>query len=729
MVEFYCKQTMPKFLVLTFALLAFSLPSMSQKQANNWLFGQNGWINFNTGTAVAQSGGMFSNLEGSASISDENGVLLFYTDGRYVWNKQHAIMTNGTGLKGSASSTQSAVIVPYPGNDKLYYVFTIDDCLDSLANGFRYSIVDMSLSNGLGEVTTKNQLLHSMTTEKITGVMHVDNKSIWVITHGYKNNEFYSYLVTASGIQFQPVVSETGSIHNGSLMGAKDVCGSLGSARGYMKTSPDGKRLAVAVTRSDFVEIFDFDNTTGKISNPTKISMTEPYGLEFSPDGSLLYIGGWKDFAHKANIFQVDLATNNVVALTTNSNVEFGAVQVGPDQKLYVAIGYDADLNESSYIARINEPNKKGTSCNLDLQAITLAPNTFSLYGLPTFIQTYFYKPAVIAKNFCYGDNTSFELKDSVGVVSAKWFFDDIASGSANTSLLLKPKHKYSESGNYLVKSIFAYINGHIDTVQTIVRINRTKFALPHDTLVCPSATVSLDAGTNLTTFNWSDGSNKQILKTNFPGTYKLLATDVYGCSFSDSIKISNAPILKLNLGNDNTYCDSIALKAPSGQLEYKWNGIKGTSVFMAKSTGIFTLALKDKYNCPYQDTIQLTKMSAPFFKIGNDTSICKGQSITYKAPESYDIYKWNNGSNDKQYTVSETGTYFLTAKNKCGSYTSTAKVIQGRPTGLRFTSSTSIMSSFVWSICTNDNGASAPGNFPGSGSYFSLATLFPKRL
>ena len=683
--HFYWKNTMPKLVIVLCALLAISYPSMSQKQANNWLFGRNGWINFNSGTAVAQGGGMFSNLEGSASISDENGSLLFYTDGRYVWNKNHGIMANGTGLKGSASSTQSAVIVPYPGNSDLYYVFTIDDCLDSLANGFRYSIVDMSRSSGLGEVTTKNQLLRSMTTEKITGVMHVDNKSIWVITHGYKNNEFYSYLVTASGIQFQPVLSVSGSVHNGSLLGAKDVCGSLGSARGYMKTSPDGKKLAVAVTRSDFVEIFDFDNTTGRISNPTKIMMTEPYGLEFSPDGSLLYIGGWKDLTHKANLFQVDLSDNSVYSLTSGSDVEFGAVQVGPDQKLYVAIGYDADLNESPYIARINDPNKKGASCNLDLKAIKLATNTYSLYGLPTFIQTYFYKPAVIAENFCYGNETRFILKDSLGIASAVWDFGDPASGaSSNDSKLLKPSHRFSDGGNYLVRSVFTYINGHIDTVQMNVRINRSKFILPHDTVVCPSVSVLLDAGPDFTTYLWSNSTTSQSVKTSIPDTYVLTAVDVYGCNFKDSITLKNTPILKFDLGSDTSYCGSFVLKAPSAQAEYVWNGVKSGAEFKMTNSGKVRLVLKDKYGCSFQDSIQLTRIPDPFFKLGNDTLICKGQSITFTASDGYDSYLWSNGSRNKEYTTNNKGIYSLTVSNKCGSYTSKISLdVQLPPTSL----------------------------------------------
>jgi len=667
---------MTKFLALLFFLFLFSPHFVfSQKQANNWLFGQNAWISFETGVPVPHTGGMFSNLEGSASISDSNGKLLFYTNGQLVWNSQHAVMPNGTGLLGSASSTQSAVIVPNPGNANQYYVFTIDDCLDSLVNGFRYSIVDLSLQNGLGEVTTKNQLLHSMTTEKITAVVHSDNTSIWVITHGYKNNEFYAYLVTPTGIQFQPVVSTCGTIHNGTLL-ATDVCHSLGSARGYMKTSPDGKRIALAVTRSDFVEIFDFDNVTGRISNPSKkITLTEPYGLEFSPDGSQLYVGGWKDLTHKASVFQVDLASMQITTLATSPNGEFGAVQLGPDQKLYVAVGVDNNSQESPFIASINYPNKKGTACNFVLDAVNLSLGTYSLYGLPTFIQTYFYKPSVSAKSFCLGDQTSFLLKDSVGIVTANWDFDDPASGAANKSKLLKPNHQFSKSGSYLVKSIFSYLTGRIDTVQTIVRIYQPKFALPHDSIFCANTTLHLDPGSDFANYKWSDGSSQQILVTNKPGRYRLNAIDLHGCPLKDSIKLIEAPILNFDLGNDTSFCDSLSLKAPSLQKNYVWNGAKGSNTYIAKKSGQCLVVLTDNWGCIYRDSIQLTKIASPQFKLGNDTLICSGQSITINAPENYDQYTWQDNSHSTVFKASETGIYRLTAGNKCGNYTSSLKL------------------------------------------------------
>jgi hypothetical protein len=39
-----------------------------------------------------------SHNEGTASIADSTGQLLFYTNGKKVWNRNHEVMQNGSGL-------------------------------------------------------------------------------------------------------------------------------------------------------------------------------------------------------------------------------------------------------------------------------------------------------------------------------------------------------------------------------------------------------------------------------------------------------------------------------------------------------------------------------------------------------------------------------------------------------------------------------------------------------
>ncbi len=112
--------------------------------------------NLANGTLNVVDDGQLSTNEGCSSISDRFGNLLFYSDGTTVWNRNHIVMQNGNGLFGDSSSTQSAIIVPKPDDQNIYYIFTVDNALDGNNFGLNYSIIDISLDGGFGAVTEKN---------------------------------------------------------------------------------------------------------------------------------------------------------------------------------------------------------------------------------------------------------------------------------------------------------------------------------------------------------------------------------------------------------------------------------------------------------------------------------------------------------------------------------------------------------------------------------------------
>lgn len=126
------------------------------KHGNIWYFDNYAGIDFNVSPPKALTNSTLSTLEGCATICDNNGNLLFYTDGISIYTKNHALMNNGSGLKGDPSSTQSGIIVPNPTKTNIYYIFSTSD---KPSEGLYYSVVDISLNGGLGSVTTKNSPL------------------------------------------------------------------------------------------------------------------------------------------------------------------------------------------------------------------------------------------------------------------------------------------------------------------------------------------------------------------------------------------------------------------------------------------------------------------------------------------------------------------------------------------------------------------------------------------
>jgi hypothetical protein len=325
----------------------------------NWFFGRNAGISFNPiisgGTPLSLSGAMISQ-EGVASISNREGKILFYTNGETVYTSGNTIMSNGTGLSSSGTSTQSSIIVPKPNTNK-YYIFTTD--YNGSPNGFEYSIVNMDLQGGDGQVETKNiKLINSPLTEKVTACSHSNGEDYWVITHTSGDTSYYSYKVSSAGLS-GPVISNIGSVHN--------------TARGYMKTSPDCSKLISLIYDENVIDIFDFESSAGTLSNSITITgMTfdvGPYGLEFSSDSSKFYVSEGAG----EKVYQFDLTytssteiLNNVIEVGNVEGSNLGALQLAPDERIYVA---DYDKTKLHVIHR---PNGLGVQCNFETEGYSL---------------------------------------------------------------------------------------------------------------------------------------------------------------------------------------------------------------------------------------------------------------------------------------------------------------------------------------------------------------------
>lgn len=363
------------------------------KRTYHWYFGWGAGIDFSSGNATVDTTSSVNFGEACATISDTSGNLLFYTDGDSVWNAAHQIMPNGRGLMGCGTTTQGALIVPKPDDSNIYYVFTLDwGCGDTIGK-LRYSIINMTLDGGLGDVSIKNVLLFSPATEQLSAVHHCNKKDIWITTHELNTNNFYTYLITDMGIDTTPIISSIGSIYPNCF-----PCVSYDNP-GQLKFSPNGKKLAVASNiyifpsnqYSMFAELFDFDNQTGVISNFISLPVDSIvyYGVSFSPDNSKLYFTGRYNGFSFNHLIQYDL-TDSTSSVIVNSKTEIlnslsamGGLQLASDNKIYVTKALENSLGV------IQNPNALGVNCNYLDNGLNLNNRT-SLYTLPNFIESFF---------------------------------------------------------------------------------------------------------------------------------------------------------------------------------------------------------------------------------------------------------------------------------------------------------------------------------------------------
>lgn len=508
------------------SFLFFTSFVFSQQEASVWYFGQNAGLKFNPDGSVNSFGdGKLNTSEGCASIANSNGDLLFYTDGRTVWDKNHVIMPNGdyaggTGLLGDISSTQSAIIVPKPGSPNLYYIFTLDephhenaakypnafsgnymetdsgktpDNDDGLNNGLNYSIVDITKigSNGsIGDIISRNNHLVTYNTnplgdeikykcsEKLTAVNDASGNGYWVITQFTDN--FYAFRVTSGGVITTPVKS--------AVLPGIPTFGYRRNAIGYLKASPNGKKLAAAYDQIDTatspysnfkgsVYTYDFDNATGLVNNPQLIlSEVRAYGIEFSNDSNVLYSSFTSSVGNSYQLAQFDLSSVDI----SNSKIEIfggsygvGALQLAPNRKIYFCT-YGLES-----LAVINNPDVLGLGCDFDKEGQKLAPNTKRILGLPPFI-TSFFDAFFDAKSLCLGTATEFTLNSSESITSAAWDFGDGISSTA-----LSPAHQYATAGNYRVSITVTGVTGSTIKTKDIVISQVPTATAPQNMLIC----------------------------------------------------------------------------------------------------------------------------------------------------------------------------------------------------------------------------------------------------
>ncbi len=706
------KSSLIKLLVVLTTFFFYTSLTFAQKQGNIWYFGFQAGLDFNSGTAKVITDGKVSTMEGVATICNKFGDLLMYTDGITVWDKSHSVMPNGNGLKGDPSATQSGVIVPQPVRGNRYYIFTVGDDGGQL----NYSVVDTNANSKYGDVMTseKNKLLLSASCEKVTAVLHANKVDVWIIAHEWGNDKFVAYLLRSTGLVTTPVVSQIGV-----PVGPSTAKANVGYSKGFLKLSPDGTKLVNPVVGSQstnndgFWEFYDFDNATGKLSNPLLFTNSNKpsgvagydgiYGAEFSPNGKYLYLGCRKTATGSNDrIYQFDIKAGNRTFADINAtgveiagssggsiNNSYGSLQVAPDEKIYVA---RYNPNGNSFLSIIEKPNCKGAACKFISNGITLSGKR-SQWGLPTFISSYFNKPEFEfgdpdPNNYglCIGDSTQFWILDTAGVDSVQWIFGDPSTGSANFSNLFSPKHRFSKDTIYQIKSVIFRKNSFssclLDTTSRFLTIfPKPVVDLGRDTTLCQGESKFINMIQSNVSYEWYNNTTNPNITVSKSDTV-WLRMKLGGCYASDTVIIKVVNFPTLNLGNDTVLCSIDSLKLYPGKAEtYLWKNSKTDSAITVKTAGTYWVEASN-YRCISYDTIKIGTSAIPVFNLGKDTTLCAGDSITVKVVLNGAklTYIWNNAKTDSFQKIKTAGTYWVKASDSLCHYSDTVKVAFSAP-------------------------------------------------
>ncbi|MFR1813761.1 hypothetical protein [Dysgonomonas capnocytophagoides] len=192
-------------IIILFVVLLSALTMQAQRSSYIWYFGRNAGLDFNNTQSATSStsqiindvptpltGPIYTN-EGCFTYSDRiTGQVLISSDGMNVYNKNNVLMPNGTGLRGNPSSTSSGIIVPYPGKKNTFLIFTVSATTEGNKYGINYSVVDMLLDSGLGDVVASQKNINlplnssgynnADAAENISAVQHANGVDYWLLT-------------------------------------------------------------------------------------------------------------------------------------------------------------------------------------------------------------------------------------------------------------------------------------------------------------------------------------------------------------------------------------------------------------------------------------------------------------------------------------------------------------------------------------------------------------------
>jgi len=219
-------------------------------------------------------------------------------------------------------------------------------------------------------------------------------------------------------------------------------------------------------------------------------------------------------------------------------------------------------------------------------------------------------------------------------------------------------------------------VYGATDTLSFTVNVsNAPTVALGVDTLLCTGQTLQLNAAYPGATYLWQNGTTDSLLTVNQSGIYSVTVTNTCGTSV-DSIQVLYIAPPSVFLGNDTLLCtgSNITLNATSTGAQYLWQNGATTSSITVNQPGTCYVGVLNQ--CGFvTDTINISYQDIPQFYLGNDTTICQGNSVVLDPLLSNVTYLWQNGTMLPTLSVNTTGSYWLAATNVCGTNSDTINV------------------------------------------------------
>lgn len=218
------------------------------------------------------------------------------------------------------------------------------------------------------------------------------------------------------------------------------------------------------------------------------------------------------------------------------------------------------------------------------------------------------------------------------------------------------PVYTVTQPGLYFVE-VTANNCSAIDSI--VVGYNPlTQVSLGNDTTLCQGESLVLDASSPVGSYLWQDSSTGATYTVSLPGIYWVQISNS-DCTVEDSILVSYVNLPVVDLGQDTSVCQGqlVTLNAALPGATYLWQNSSVGSTFTVQQQGLYWVEVTLN-NCTSSDSVFVTYNSLPVVNLGNDTTICNGETILLDVTVLNGSYLWQDNSLSSQFTVSQNGEY-----------------------------------------------------------------------
>lgn len=591
-------------LLFTVLCLAVALNSQGQLEKNHWYFGEGAAITFENGTGqIRQNNAMTEYGTSSATISDKNtGKLLFYTNGKAVWNNQHQLVPSDLGK--SNSVVNDVLILENTFSANSYYLIVMTTGFNQPSNPVitYYPVVT---SNNLIEVGTPTLLAAGLFT-KLTAVKNCLTGGHWLITYNRSNRSFFAFDIGSKTINPEPVVSPS-EISNVTI--------------GDMVSNDAGTQLAVSGYSGNAEEVavvlYDIDKKCGKLSKRLSLERKNAlyaFGLAFSASQRFLYV---TYSVGASELVQFDLNTGNQL-LIASSTSNFNELQRGPDGKIYIATHLGGIPGPR--IDVVHNPDLLGLTCSYESGYLDLGNGNTSNFHFPNFIQDYAQssckgqKPDFQIPAICLGDTLAILPSSSIPTSDFFWKINDRDS-HVNWIPTIIP----DSSGTYQVDFHWKVCD-RWDTLKYEAQVGEISgLDLGKDTIICDGAQIELapDLEEDWRVI-WQPGTlSTRSITVSEPGIYVASITSG-GCTDSDTISIGMHDGIWVDLGEEHFVCeedrDLVVLDAGKGFAQYLWHPTGDTSQWIkVQAVDSYFVVVEDFRGCQGEDGTVVQRRCQPY--------------------------------------------------------------------------------------------------------------------